>query len=273
MCRLVRARWMGAGVSTMIAAGLTASASAQVHLGDIILGVGEGNRIVTSRSTDGVTIEPARVFAAEFGAEGFADFTNDPGFDSLSDGLPAGAVIGFDIMRALRGWDAGAQEFPSAIPVERLRLRKSGIDRFTPTGDVVVPGYAFGDVSGSGVFHHHLSFALIGGTGGMSGVWLLELTLWTEGSVLSPSEPFWIVFAQGEGVSEQESAMQWVVDHLAGHACAADFNDDGVLNFFDVQAFLNAFTAHETRTDLNSDGAFNFFDVQTFLAWFSGGCD
>ncbi|MCL4220278.1 MAG: hypothetical protein KJZ65_02800 [Phycisphaerales bacterium] len=269
MCNMTW-KWFVGG---FIASVLAEASGAQVHTADVILSVGWGNRIETNRSTDGIAIEPARVFAARFGAEGFADFTNDPGFDSLVGALPPGAVFGFDIMRGLRRWDAAAQEFPEVIPTERIRIRRSGIDRFTPTSDMIVPGYAFGDVSGAGVFHHHLGFALIGGGSAMSGVWLLELTLWTEGGVLSPSEPFWVVFAQGEGLPEQEGAMRWVLDHLTGPACVPDFNADGALNFFDVQAFLAALASHDARADLNGDGMFNFFDVQNFLGLFAGGCN
>ncbi len=53
----------------------------------------------------------------------------------------------------------------------------------------------------------------------------------------------------------------------------ADFVEPfGTLDFFDVQAFLNFFSAHNPAADLNGDSEFNFFDVQTFLNYFSGGC-
>jgi ligand-binding sensor domain-containing protein len=48
--------------------------------------------------------------------------------------------------------------------------------------------------------------------------------------------------------------------------CPADLTGDGVLNFFDVSAFLN------TLPDFNNDGAFNFFDVSAFLKAFTAGC-
>lgn len=54
--------------------------------------------------------------------------------------------------------------------------------------------------------------------------------------------------------------------------CTPDFNDDGVLDFFDVQAFLAAFSAQNPAADLNNDGLYNFFDVQLFLQLFSAGC-
>lgn len=54
--------------------------------------------------------------------------------------------------------------------------------------------------------------------------------------------------------------------------CAADMNDDGSLDFFDVQAFLAAFAAHDPAADFVADGAFDFFDVQVFLQSFANGC-
>ena len=54
--------------------------------------------------------------------------------------------------------------------------------------------------------------------------------------------------------------------------CPADFTGDGLLNFFDVSAFLGLFSAQDTAADLNNDGQYNFFDVSAFLSAFSAGC-
>ncbi len=54
--------------------------------------------------------------------------------------------------------------------------------------------------------------------------------------------------------------------------CMADLTGDGVLNFFDVSAFLNAFTAMDPIADFTGDGSFNFFDVSAFLNAFADGC-
>lgn len=55
-------------------------------------------------------------------------------------------------------------------------------------------------------------------------------------------------------------------------SCIVDLNGDGVVNFFDVAAFLAAFGAEEPIADFNADGAFNFFDVAGFLELFQSGC-
>ncbi|MCL4222117.1 MAG: hypothetical protein KJZ65_12200 [Phycisphaerales bacterium] len=54
--------------------------------------------------------------------------------------------------------------------------------------------------------------------------------------------------------------------------CLPDLNGDGVLDFFDVQAFLQAFSTHDPIADLTGEGTFDFFDVQAFLQAFSAGC-
>ncbi len=59
---------------------------------------------------------------------------------------------------------------------------------------------------------------------------------------------------------------------ITAKACVADFQPDGVLNFFDVSTYLAAFSARHPQADLNDDGVFNFFDVAGYLGAFSAGC-
>ena len=54
--------------------------------------------------------------------------------------------------------------------------------------------------------------------------------------------------------------------------CAADINGDGELDFFDISAFLTAFSASDPVADFTGDGGFDFFDISAFLTAFSGGC-
>lgn len=56
------------------------------------------------------------------------------------------------------------------------------------------------------------------------------------------------------------------------NSCPADLTGDGELNFFDVSAFLSAFTAMNPVADFTDDGQFNFFDVSAFLNAFAAGC-
>jgi len=54
--------------------------------------------------------------------------------------------------------------------------------------------------------------------------------------------------------------------------CPADLTGDGVLNFFDVSAFLNAFNANDAAADFDNNGVWNFFDVSAFLNAYNAGC-
>ncbi|MDF1810490.1 MAG: GC-type dockerin domain-anchored protein [Phycisphaerales bacterium] len=63
-----------------------------------------------------------------------------------------------------------------------------------------------------------------------------------------------------------------IATELCSNGCPADMNGDGVLNFFDVSAYLSAFGAQDASADFNGDGVFNFFDVSSFLSAFSDGC-
>jgi plastocyanin len=55
-------------------------------------------------------------------------------------------------------------------------------------------------------------------------------------------------------------------------ACPADLTMNGTLDFFDVSAFLSAFTANQPAADFTGDGVYNFFDVSAFLSAFNAGC-
>jgi hypothetical protein len=54
--------------------------------------------------------------------------------------------------------------------------------------------------------------------------------------------------------------------------CKADFNGDGVLDFFDYLDFVAAFSANDPTADFNGDGVIDFFDYLDFVAAFAEGC-
>ncbi len=54
--------------------------------------------------------------------------------------------------------------------------------------------------------------------------------------------------------------------------CGPDLNLDGLLDFFDVLFFLDAFTNETPIGDFNEDGIYDFFDVLAFLNAFTLGC-
>ena len=61
------------------------------------------------------------------------------------------------------------------------------------------------------------------------------------------------------------------IESVGCAANPADLNGDGTLDFFDVSAFLAAFSSLDPVADFNQDGVWNFFDVSAFLAAFAEG--
>ncbi len=54
--------------------------------------------------------------------------------------------------------------------------------------------------------------------------------------------------------------------------CGADFNNDGFLDFFDYDAFVEAFETGGPGTDFNGDGFVDFFDYDDFVLAYEAGC-
>ncbi len=55
--------------------------------------------------------------------------------------------------------------------------------------------------------------------------------------------------------------------------CQADFNKDGLLNFFDISAYLAAFNAQDPAADIAEPfGVWNFFDLAGFISLYNAGC-
>ncbi len=71
---------------------------------------------------------------------------------------------------------------------------------------------------------------------------------------------------------EPESAYVFTIPEAPQSLCPADLTGDDTLNFFDVSAFLLAFTASDPIADFTNDNTWNFFDVSAFLSSFASGC-
>ncbi len=63
-----------------------------------------------------------------------------------------------------------------------------------------------------------------------------------------------------------------VYDILCTDPCAADLNNDGQLNFFDLSDYLTLYNAQSGTADMNGDGMLNFFDVSAYLNLYNTGC-
>ncbi len=68
------------------------------------------------------------------------------------------------------------------------------------------------------------------------------------------------------------SGSAYVFDLGCTSPCPADLNSDGLLDFFDLQEFLNWYSAGDLQADFIADGVLDFFDVQEYLNLYSAGC-
>lgn len=75
--------------------------------------------------------------------------------------------------------------------------------------------------------------------------------------------------------TDAATGNNWLSDTVAITVleCEADLVAPwGALDFFDVQRFLNWYSAEDSRADMNGDGSWDFFDVQLYMQAFSAGC-
>jgi hypothetical protein len=76
--------------------------------------------------------------------------------------------------------------------------------------------------------------------------------------------------------NEPSMSNNWIPDTntITVLACGADLAAPwGVLNFFDLSAYLAAYNAHQPSADLAGPfGVFNFFDISAYLNLFNAGC-
>ncbi|KAA0213994.1 MAG: hypothetical protein DYG94_03010 [Leptolyngbya sp. PLA3] len=89
---------------------------------------------------------------------------------------------------------------------------------------------------------------------------------------MSPDGRYVLVGSKGAHANNMGSGGNTYLYENDVNTCAIDLNNDGILDFFDVQLFLNLFSSGDLAADLTGDGNLDFFDVQLFLNLFSAGC-
>ena len=83
-----------------------------------------------------------------------------------------------------------------------------------------------------------------------------------------------VVGAKSHTISSIKTGSSFVYDlNFAVSSCPADFDTDGCLNYFDVSAFLTAYSSSDSLADMNGDGLFNYFDISLFLQLYQLGCE
>lgn len=129
------------------------------------------------------------------------------------------------------------------------------------------PGFDLA-VQSNGGWHRHLNFRLFaqGGALPSSGIYVVEMELYSNDGATLPSAPFWIVFNDGRSVPEQDAAIQWVLDNLAngGAPCAADLDGSGDVGASDLATLLAAWGT--AAADLGGDGLTDAADLASLLA-------
>lgn len=108
---------------------------------------------------------------------------------------------------------------------------------------------------------------------------LSDACLWAEdpsdvdgdGDIQQTDLAFLMALARAAGDNATDLNGDGVPDQC-GEECPADFNSDGLVDFFDVQGFLGAFASGNPAADMNGDTILDFFDLLAFLGLFSAGC-
>ena len=77
--------------------------------------------------------------------------------------------------------------------------------------------------------------------------------------------------SEGNGIDPDFIASD-LSSYPAPSNCLPDFSGDGMLDFFDISAFISAFGSQNPAADMNNDGLYNFFDISAFITLFSAGC-
>ncbi|MHA7814808.1 MAG: GC-type dockerin domain-anchored protein [Phycisphaerales bacterium] len=87
-----------------------------------------------------------------------------------------------------------------------------------------------------------------------------------------PASGAWTLIVSDRSAYDAGVLVEACIQATTTIACTPDLTGDGVLDFFDVSAFLSAYSAQDPAADFTGDGQFDFFDVSAFLNAFSAGC-
>lgn len=96
------------------------------------------------------------------------------------------------------------------------------------------------------------------------------------GSIVGPAESVQLRFTIAD--TPNDSVTEAGVDHVrvmsrsCELACPADLNVDGLVDIFDVLAFLNGYADNALLADMNGDGVIDFYDLLTFLGLLEIAC-
>lgn len=192
---------------------LAAGASvAMAHGGDIGLRVEQGAITTWLAEHNPVHFEyRERVFVGDLEYHNGVVEGEEPGF-LIESGSPLGGhQLGFNILKAARVWDVANQNFntisPLSITIERSLLGAVTTPASDPTSPLT--GLSFLVPTGGADFHY--DFILNGNT---SGLYLLELDMWSSASGIGNSLPYWIILNYDMSHHQEHAAFHWVEHNL-----------------------------------------------------------
>lgn len=242
------------------AAAAVAVAAAAQHAGDINLSIEQG--AIHTAAYSGPAAEPSRVFGATFGDTGVQRFTSNPGFEALPGTFATGSRTGFTPLSGLSRFTGAGLE---PVTVERLEVKF--LTLVSVVGTDPVPGFDLA-VQSNGGWHRHLNFRLFaeGGKLPSSGIYVVEMELYSNDGVTLPSDPLWLVFNDGRSTAEHNEAIAWVEANLAGGGapCAGDLDGNGDVGASDLATLLAAWGT--SGADLGGDGVTDAADLAALLA-------
>ena len=244
---------------------------------DIDLSLGEDEdgvtRLVTGSSDFQNPGEPiirgVRVFTATTGEGGIPGFTDDPGFNALAGELPPGALLGFDLVDALRLWNGS--DFDT-IATEPMRVSLFTMSRLTPPdAGGFTEGFEFAAIGSNGAVHSHINYRLEAPE--QPGVYLLTIQLRLDEPGIEPSLPAFIVFNNNADPAEADAAASWLEDLLEPDTCPADVTADNQIDLADLNLVLANFGQMSSDGDTNDDGQVDLVDLNAVLGAFGSPCN
>ncbi len=248
------------------AAASTANPLMAQHLGDIGLTVSD-HVIVTLEVDSSGYGAPRRTFATVLGEEGSPHFTTEPGFDAPPGTFDATTRVGFHFAASLLVWN-GQQFISTAEPGQQTgeRMRASFLTLSATTGDGPTDGFDLA-VQNNGGWHRHIAWTLLPAAGRAepdSGVYLVQLFMYSTDPSVENSPPLAIVFNEGASESEFRAAFAAAESWMSTPDCPSDLNGDGIVDGADLGELLGSWGAG-ARHDLTGDGVVDGADLGLLL--------
>lgn len=192
-----------------------------LHEGDFFLEIDQCNQIQLHEKLKPSDLEP------EYGF-----WTKDPGFDSEPGTFSNGSAIGFNVLQPLMKWDDANEIFYSLDHTSEETMIISFLSSlWVQTTDSEINGFEI-DVASNGSYHKHYNFTLVSPDSNdpCDGIYLLEMELYSTSETLEKTDPFIILFNNGEDETVHTRAFEWAQDNLIYFA---DIDDSNAVDFAD----------------------------------------